>query len=142
MAEDLKRFVEAQARVWPAVRKELRAGSKRSHWMWFVFPQIAGLGSSPTAQRYAIGSLAEARAYLDHQVLGPRLLEATGLMLGHVGRTPEAILGPVDAIKFRSSMTLFREARPDEPAFGAALDAFYAGKPDSRTLVLLGRQPD
>jgi uncharacterized protein (DUF1810 family) len=139
MAEDLERFVEAQGRVWPAVKEELRAGAKRSHWMWFVFPQLAGLGTSPTAQRYAIGSLAEARAYLDHPVLGPRLLEATALMLSHAGTAPETILGPVDAMKFRSSMTLFREARPEAAAFGAALDGFFGGEADARTLALLGR---
>jgi uncharacterized protein (DUF1810 family) len=139
MAVDLERFVEAQDRVWPAVVEELRAGAKRSHWMWFVFPQLAGLGTSPTAQRYAIGSLAEARAYLDHPVLGPRLLEATALMLAHAGTAPEAILGPVDAMKFRSSMTLFREARPETAAFGAALDGFFGGEADARTMALLGR---
>jgi uncharacterized protein (DUF1810 family) len=107
--------------------------------MWFVFPQLAGLGTSPNAQRYAIGSLAEARAYLDHPVLGPRLLEATALMLSHAGTAPKAILGPVDAMKFRSSMTLFREARPETAAFGAALDGFFGGEADARTLALLGR---
>jgi uncharacterized protein (DUF1810 family) len=139
MAEDLERFVTAQDRVWPAVTAELAAGAKRSHWMWFVFPQIVGLGTSPTAQRYAIASLAEARGYLDHPVLGPRLLEATRLMLHHRGRAPEAILGTVDAMKFRSSMTLFREARPEAAAFGAALDGFFGGEADERTLALVGR---
>jgi uncharacterized protein (DUF1810 family) len=139
MAEDLERFVQAQDGVWPAVVAELIAGAKRSHWMWFVFPQIAGLGTSPTAQRYAIASLAEAGAYLDHPVLGARLREATGLMLRHTGTRPEAILGPVDAMKFRSSLTLFRQARQDEAIFEAALDAFFGGQADPRTLALLGR---
>ncbi len=138
--EDLERFVRAQDRVWPAVVAELTAGAKRSHWMWFVFPQIAGLGTSPTARRYGIASIEEARAYLDHPVLGARLRETTGLMLGHAGKTPEAILGSVDAMKFRSSMTLFREARPEEPAFGAALDAFCGGEADPRTLAILVRR--
>jgi uncharacterized protein (DUF1810 family) len=137
--EDLERFVRAQDPVWPAVVAELTAGAKRSHWMWFVFPQIAGLGTSPTAQHYAIASLEEARAYLDHPVLGARLREATELMLRHAGKTPEAILGSVDAMKFRSSLTLFREARPEEPAFGAALEAFWRGEADPRTLAILGR---
>jgi uncharacterized protein (DUF1810 family) len=138
MAEGLERFVAAQDPVWPAVTAELRAGVKRSHWMWFVFPQVAGLGSSPMAVRYGIASLAEARAYLAHPVLGPRLAEATDLMLKHAGRPPEAILGGIDAMKFRSSMTLFRAAGPDDPRFGRALDAFFGGAPDPRTLALLG----
>jgi uncharacterized protein (DUF1810 family) len=132
-------FVAAQDAVWPAVRAELGAGAKRSHWMWFVFPQIAGLGGSAMAVRYAIGSLAEAREYLAHPVLGARLREATRLMLGHAGREAGAILGPVDALKFRSSMTLFQAADPGEPLFGAALAGFYGGAPDSRTLALLKR---
>jgi uncharacterized protein (DUF1810 family) len=135
----LERFVAAQDPVWPQVLAELSAGAKRSHWMWFVFPQIAGLGSSPTSVHFALGSLAEAEAYLAHPVLGARLRQATDLMLAHAGRPAEAILGPVDALKLRSSMTLFRAAAPDEPRFGAALTAFHAGAPDPRTLALLGR---
>jgi uncharacterized protein (DUF1810 family) len=134
----LARFVAAQDRVWPAVVAELRDGRKRTHWMWFVFPQIAGLGSSAMAVAYAIGSLDEARAYLAHPVLGARLREATRLMLGHAGRPAEAVLGGIDAVKLRSSMTLFREAAPGEALFQEALDAFYEG-PDPRTLALLGR---
>ena len=107
---DLGRFVAAQERVWPEVVAELGAGRKRTHWMWFVFPQVAGLGSSAMAQRYAIGSLDEARAYLAHPVLGARLREATRLVLRHRGTPAEAVLGPIDAMKFRSSMTLFAEA--------------------------------
>ncbi len=138
MADDLERFVVAQDPVWPQVVAELAGGAKRTHWMWFVFPQLAGLGHSAMAARYALGSRAEAAAYLDHRTLGPRLGEATGLMLGHAGRPAEAILGGVDALKFRSSMTLFAAARPGEPVFRAALDAFYGGRPDLRTLALLG----
>lgn len=116
----------------------MRAGAKRSHWMWFVFPQIAGLGRRPTARLYAIADLAEARAYLAHPVLGPRLLECTEAMLGWAGRrSAEAILGPIDALKFKSSMTLF-EAAAEEPArFAAALNAFYAGEHDAATLARL-----
>jgi uncharacterized protein (DUF1810 family) len=135
--EGLERFVTAQDPVWPRVVAELEAGAKRSHWMWFVFPQVAGLGSSAMAQRYAIASLDEARAYLAHPVLGPRLREATDLMLGHAGRPAEAILGGIDAMKFRSSMTLFRAAAPDDRRYARALDAFWGGVPDPRTLERL-----
>lgn len=130
-------FVTAQDAVWPAVVAELAAGAKRSHWMWFVFPQIAGLGGSAMAVRYAIGSVEEARAYLAYPVLGARLREATRLMLRHAGQEAGAILGPVDALKLRSSMTLFQAADPAEPLFGAALVAFHGGEPDPRTLALL-----
>lgn len=130
-------FVTAQDAVWPAVTAELAAGAKRSHWMWFVFPQIAGLGSSETAVRFALRSIEEARAYLAHPVLGPRLRETTRLMLGHAGREASLILGHVDALKFRSSMTLFQAADPGEPLFAAALQAFSDGVPDPRTLALL-----
>ena len=115
MSWDLERFVEAQNPIWREVVDELEAGAKRTHWMWFVFPQLAGLGSSPMAVRYAIASLSEAQAYGAHRVLGPRLREATGLMLRHAGTPAETILGGTDALKFRSSMTLFRHAVPDEP---------------------------
>ena len=133
---DLDRFVEAQAPVYAQALAELKRGRKESHWMWFVFPQIAGLGFSPMAQRYAIGSTDEARAYLAHPLLGPRLREATEAMLAHRGRGAEAILGPVDAMKFRSSMTLFEAVAGGGP-FGAAIDAFYDGKRDDKTLTLL-----
>jgi uncharacterized protein (DUF1810 family) len=135
---DLARFVAAQDRVWPEVTAELREGRKRTHWMWFVFPQVAGLGSSAMAQRYAIGSIEEARAYLAHPVLGERLREAARLMLAQRGRPAEAVLGGIDAVKLRSSMTLFNAAAPQEALFGEAIDAFYEG-PDPRTLALLGR---
>ena len=134
--EGLERFVAAQDPVWARVRAELAAGRKRSHWMWFVFPQIAGLGLSAMSQRYAIADLDEARAYLALPVLGARLREATDLMLGHAGTPAAAILGGIDAVKFRSSMTLFRAAAPDEPRFGRALELFY-GSPDPRTLERL-----
>lgn len=134
----LERFVEAQREMWPIARAELRAGTKRSHWMWFVFPQIAGLGRSETARFYAIRDLAEARAYLAHPVLGPRLTEATEAMLRHAGaRSADAVLGPIDAIKLASSMTLFEAAAADaEQAqpFARCLDAFYAGRRDPATL--------
>lgn len=135
----LERFVAAQDPVWPRVVAELQEGAKRSHWMWFVFPQIEGVGQSPMSFRYAIATLDEARAYLAHAVLGPRLREAVGLMLAHEGRPPASILGGIDAVKFRSCLTLFAEADPAEPAFRSALDAFYGGLPDARTLALLGR---
>lgn len=136
---DLERFVQAQdlAGTYERALAELHRGRKSSHWMWFVFPQIAGLGSSPMAQRYAIGSLAEAVAYLDHPVLGTRLVEAAhATMVTDIGRA-EAIFGSIDAIKLRSSMTLFRRADPDEPVFGKVLDRFYDGRPDPATEELL-----
>jgi uncharacterized protein (DUF1810 family) len=134
---DLGRFVEAQAASWPAALAELKSGRKQSHWMWFIFPQLAGLGSSPMAVRYAIGSAEEARAYLADPLLGARLREGVAAMLAHKGRSAEAILGGIDALKFRSCLTLF-EAVADDPAlFAEALDAFYAGEQDARTLALL-----
>jgi uncharacterized protein (DUF1810 family) len=136
---DLQRFVDAQDRVYARVVSELRAGRKTSHWMWFVFPQVAGLGSSAMAQQYAIGSLEEARAYLAHPVLGARLLECTQLVIDVKGREARDILGYPDDLKFRSSMTLFA-ALDDAPGiFGAALQQYFAGQPDARTLEILGR---
>ena len=131
---DLVRFVEAQdsARTYEQALAELRAGRKTSHWMWFVFPQIAGLGRSGMAQRYAIGSLDEARAYLAHPVLGPRLIECAGAVAQHRDRSAEQIFGGIDAIKLRSSMTLFARADPDNPVFGQVLELFFAG-PDPAT---------
>ncbi len=134
---DLRRFLDAQAPVIATVLSELSAGRKRSHWMWFVFPQIAGLGSSPMAQRYAIGSLAEARAYLGHPVLGDRLRRCTALVLGHEGRRLADMLGSPDDMKFRSSMTLFHEADREERLFRDALDRFCAGTADPATLARL-----
>jgi uncharacterized protein (DUF1810 family) len=135
MAE-LERFVQAQDGTYDRALAELRAGQKRSHWMWFVFPQIAGLGSSPTAQRYAIGDLAEARAYLAHPVLGPRLTECAEALLAVEGRSAEQILGYPDDLKLRSSMTLFAEAAGQgrDDLFRQVLDRYYDGEPDPATL--------
>jgi len=133
----LERFVEAQDRVWDDVLAELRAGRKRTHWMWFVFPQVAGLGRSATAQHYAIADLAEARAYLDHPVLGARLRQACDLLLEHGGRTAHEVLGSPDDVKLRSSMTLFATADPVEPRFPAVLTQWFDG-PDDATVQLLG----
>jgi len=135
----LERFVEAQSRgVYGAALEELRAGRKTGHWMWFVFPQVAGLGSSPTSEKYAIGSLHEARAYLEHPVLGPRLVECARALLTHRGRAAHEVMGSPDDLKLRSSMTLFALADDSEPVFGQVLDAFFAGERDSRTTDLLG----
>ena len=134
---DLRRFLDAQAPVIDTVLAELAAGRKRSHWMWFVFPQVAGLGSSPMARRYAIGSLAEAEAFAAHPVLGARLGRCTDLVLAVEGRGITAILGSPDDVKFRSSMTLFRRAAPGDPRYAAALDRYFGGAPDPATLALL-----
>lgn len=133
---DLKRFLKAQDPVFRDVFGELARGLKQSHWMWFVFPQLAGLGFSAMSQHYAIGSRAEAEAYLAHPVLGPRLIECTRLVLAVDGRTINAILGAPDDSKFRSSMTLFG-AVSDEPVFGEALARYFAGQPDGATLEIL-----
>lgn len=135
---DLERFVRAQDPVFRDVQGELARGRKQTHWMWFVFPQIAGLGFSTMSQRYAIGSRAEARAYLAHPVLGPRLIECTALVLAVEGRTINAILGAPDDAKFRSSMTLFG-AVSDELVFDQALARYFAGERDSATLEILAR---
>ena len=134
---DLQRFVTAQADIYPQALAELTAGRKQTHWMWFVFPQLAGLGSSPTAQFYALPSLGAARAYLAHPVLGPRLRACTAAMNAHAGLTAREILGPPDDLKFRSSMTLFQAADPDERLFTEALARYFGGEPDPRTLELL-----
>ncbi len=134
---DFRYFVAAQDPVWPDVIAELEAGSKRTHWMWFVFPQIAGLGRSATAQRYALASREEAACYFQHPLLGSRLREAVRLMLCHSGEPAVSILGGIDAVKFRSSMTLFQAAAPGESLFGRALDTFFGGEPDPATLTLL-----
>ena len=134
MAHDLDRFVAAQERVYDDVLAELRRGRKTSHWMWFVFPQLAGLGRSETSRHYAITSLDEARAYLAHPVLGARLRACASLLLAVPGRkSAEDILGPVDAVKLRSSMTLFQRAGIDEPLFAKVLDRFWDGVPDAAT---------
>jgi uncharacterized protein (DUF1810 family) len=137
MAHDLDRFILAQEGVYGRVREELRSGRKRSHWMWFVFPQVAGLGSSEMSQRYAIHSLDEARAYLAHPVLGARLRECAGLLLATSGRTAEEIVGHVDARKLRSSMTLFHRAAPGEPLFGQLLERYFGGVADAATDAFL-----
>ena len=130
---DLQHFVSAQADIFDRVLAELRAGTKRSHWMWFVFPQIRGLGRSSTAQHYAIGSLEEAQDYLAHPVLGPRLRECAAIVAGTTGRSAEQIFGTVDAMKLRSSMTLFHLADPDDEVFVQVLDRFFDGRPDPAT---------
>lgn len=135
---DLRRFVDAQAPVFGAVTAELERGRKSSHWMWFVFPQIEGLGFSAMARRYAVRSLGEAQAYLAHPVLGGRLRRCTDLVLAVEGRDITAILGSPDDVKFRSSMTLFGRAAPGEARFRAALDRYFGGAPDAATLVRLG----
>jgi uncharacterized protein (DUF1810 family) len=134
---DLQRFVDAQARIYPDVVEELRAGRKRSHWIWFIFPQIAGLGSSTTAARYAISSLDEARAYLDHDVLGPRLRECTRLVNAIEHRSIGEIFGSPDDMKVRSSMTLFARATRDNGDFVELLDRYYDGEQDPLTLQRL-----
>jgi uncharacterized protein (DUF1810 family) len=136
---DLSRFVEAQPAVLPQVRMELQAGRKRTHWMWFVFPQLTGLGRSTMAQRYALASLDEARAYLAHPVLGPRLLECTILVNAIRGRSAREIFGSPDDLKFHSSMTLFSLAKPEESAFSDALQKYFGGVRDRLTIERLGR---
>ncbi|KAF0125909.1 MAG: hypothetical protein FD152_2693 [Xanthobacteraceae bacterium] len=138
MAFDLERFVAAQDPLFEQVIAELANGAKTSHWMWFVFPQLAGLGTSAMSQRYALSGLDEAEAYLAHPVLGPRLLMAMAMMMAARPKSAEAILGPVDAAKLRSSMTLFAVAAADPEPFVGLLDAFYGGAPDPATLKLLG----
>ncbi|SER23307.1 DUF1810 domain-containing protein [Microlunatus flavus] len=137
---DIHRFVDAQdaGGTYDAALRELRAGRKTSHWMWFVFPQLAGLGRSSMAQAYALGSLDEARAYLAHPVLGPRLRACVAAVLERPDRSAEEIFGGIDALKLRSSMTLFTRAAPDEPAFAQVLDTFYGGQADEQTDRLLG----
>ena len=132
---DLQRFVAAQdaAGTYDRAVGELRGGRKVSHWMWFVFPQIAGLGYSPASRRYAITSLEEARAYLAHPVLGARLIECAAILTGGPGRTAEQIFGELDAQKLHSSMTLFVRAAPGEPVFRRVLDQYFGGVPDSAT---------
>ena len=132
----LQRFLDAQNDVYPTVLDELRAGAKRTHWIWFVFPQLRGLGHSPTAQHFGIGSLAEARAYLEHPVLGARLRECARLLTRSTGRSARQILGYPDDLKVRSSMTLFARAG-DDPVFRDVLDAFYDGAEDPATLERL-----
>ena len=134
---DLDRFVAAQAPVYRQVESELDRGRKESHWMWFVFPQIAGLGSSPTARHFAISGADEARAYLAHPLLGARLRDCTRRVLAHRHRSAVEIFGSVDALKFRSSMTLFEAVADGAAPFAEALDGFYGGERDQPTLERL-----
>ncbi len=138
-ADRLQRFVCAQdhAGIYEAAVAELRAGRKRSHWMWFVFPQIAGLGQSPMSRRYSISSLDEARAYLAHPVLGARLIECTRIVSELHGCAAEDVLGSTDAMKLRSSMTLFAHADPGKRLFRRVLEAYFGGAPDEATERLL-----
>lgn len=134
---DLQRFTDAQGGCYADALAELQAGRKQSHWMWFIFPQLRGLGRSHYAHHFGITGLAEAEAYLAHPLLGVRLRECVQALLSHPGRTATEILGPVDALKLRSCLTLFMAAAPSEPLFAAALEYFYEGEPDAGTLELL-----
>jgi uncharacterized protein (DUF1810 family) len=136
---DLERFVAAQdaGDTYGRALRELRDGRKVSHWMWFVFPQVAGLGRSQAAAHYAVSGLDEARAYLAHRVLGPRLVESARALTALPSRDPVAVFGSVDAMKLRSSMTLFAQAAPDEPVFGAVLEQYFDGEQDDATVSRL-----
>src|SRR5262245_13808588 len=134
---DLERFVDAQRSTYDAALAELRAGRKQSHWMWFVFPQLRGLGRSETSRFYGLDGLGEARAYLAHPVLGPRLRAACDAILAAPGNAV-AILGSIDALKLRSCATLFGRAAPEDPVFPAVLERLYGGAPDPQTEALLG----
>lgn len=138
MGYDLGRFLTAQRGVYDGVLDELRAGRKTGHWIWFIFPQLAGLGRSETSRYYGISSLDEARVYQADPILGARLRECAGLLLASDARTAVQILGETDAMKVRSCMTLFHRAAPDEPVFGQVLDRYYAGVADETTDRLLG----
>ena len=137
---DLVRFIEAQAGTYETALAELRAGRKHTHWMWFIFPQVKGLGSSSSSTFYGIGSLAEARAYLDHPVLGVRLVQCTAALLEHDGVSAAAIMGPVDALKLRSSLTLFSAISSAGSVFHRGLELFFSGEPDERTQSILAEQ--
>jgi uncharacterized protein (DUF1810 family) len=139
MPYGLQRFVDAQEHVYRGVLEELQRGRKTGHWIWFIFPQIAGLGRSATSQKFAIATLDEARAYLAHPVLGTRLRECCGLVLAITGRTADEIFGPLDSMKVRSCMTLFHRAAPDEAAFTQVLNRYFGGVADGATDALLER---
>ena len=139
-AFDLDRFVMAQEPIYEQALAELRAGSKRTHWSWFILPQMRGLGFSSMSVRYGIGSLDEAKAYLAHPLLGPRLRECVSAMNSHTGLNASQILGSIDAQKFRSCVTLFIEASEHEPIFTAALAKYFGGAPDQSTLSLIAGQ--
>jgi uncharacterized protein (DUF1810 family) len=134
---DLQRFIAAQSDAYARALSELQQGAKQSHWMWYILPQIRGLGQSPMSQKYGIASLAEAQAYLAHPLLGPRLIECTKLVLDANAASAAAIFPYPDDLKFRSSMTLFAQAGLEPDVFGAALDKYYGGEPDPETLRLL-----
>lgn len=136
---NLQRFIKEQDAFYTQVLSELHVGAKRGHWMWFIFPQIDGLGFSPTAKRYAIKSLEEARAYLRHPVLGGRLMQCTELVLSHKGLSPSAIFPFPDDLKLRSCMTLFSRVAEPGSVFEKVLDAFFQGQRDEKTLELLKR---
>jgi uncharacterized protein (DUF1810 family) len=136
---NLQRFVDAQAGIYDRVVEELRAGRKRSHWMWYIFPQITGLGSRLPAQKYAIASREEALAYGSHPILGHRLTECTQCVVSVLGRTAEQIFAYPDYLKFRSSLTLFDDVTRPAPVFRAALSKYFAGQPDPSTLDILSR---
>ncbi len=134
---NLERFIDAQSPVYEQARRELEAGRKESHWMWFIFPQLAGLGQSAMSIRFSIASLDEAIAYLAHPILGPRLKECARLALHAEGRTARDIFGSIDEMKFRSCMTLFDRAAPDEDLFQRCLEKYFSGEPDPATLARL-----
>jgi uncharacterized protein (DUF1810 family) len=138
VGHDLQRFLDAQAIDYEGALAELRSGRKTGHWIWFVFPQLAGLGRSSTSQHFAMASLDEARAYLAHPVLGARLRACAEVVLTSEADSAQAIFGELDAMKVRSSMTVFHRAAPDEPLFAAVLERYYGGEPDPRTDELLG----
>jgi uncharacterized protein (DUF1810 family) len=137
---DLSRFVEAQEQSYDRAIAELRAGRKQSHWSWYILPQLRGLGASPMSVRFGIGSLAEAKAYLEHPVLGARLRECVATMNAHEGLSAREVLGEIDAMKFRSCLTLFAEATKTDQEFAQALARYFSGKPDGATLALLAGQ--
>jgi uncharacterized protein (DUF1810 family) len=136
---NLQRFVDAQESVYAEALEELKAGCKHTHWMWFIFPQLAGLGSSPMARQYAVSGMPEARAYFSHPILGRRLIECVQAMLQHSQLPPRQVLGEIDAVKWRSCLTLFEAVDPGGRLFDAALDQFYAGQRDEATMRLLNQ---
>lgn len=138
MAFDPKLFLDAQAPIYGLAVRELKAGRKQSHWMWFVFPQLGALGKSPTSIKFGLANLADAKAYLAHPELGPRLIECTKLANAIEGRTAVQVFDKPDDLKFRSSMTLFARAAPDEPAFKEAIAKYFGGREDDRTAALVG----
>lgn len=135
---NLERFIEAQRASYDVALAELGSGCKRTHWIWFIFPQLKGLGVSSTSERYGLSGLEEARAYLAHPILGPRLREAVSVILEHSSASAGSILGELDALKLRSCLTLFALADPAEQIFEAALERFFDGQRDGRTLDMLG----